>query len=167
MKRAWFVALSGAIATATIALAMGDASAEYYNRNLVRVGAYDNVLAPGVYRRAARRADRRAAFAAAAVGTAAATNVAGYGAYAAYGNQGAYGNDGTYGSFNLGIYRRAADLNYATPLARAVAYRLTRVSPEAAAAWALYPTRGEYARGYVTPSYYGAQCHPWVDIGCQ
>jgi hypothetical protein len=187
MKRMHFFALSGAIATATIALGISDASAEY-RRGAVGVAAYNNLYVGGVYRRTARRAYRRAAYAgviapgigdwnsasyaglpgwggarAMAVGAAAASNAAGYSAYGAYGDN--------YGSFDGGMYRRSGEAYYRPSLAltRAVARRIAFVSPDQAAAWSSYPTRAEFVRGYVTPGYagyYGPRCNPLVDIGC-
>ncbi len=183
MKRVWFVALAGGIATATMALAMGDASAVYRTR-AVGVAAYHGAYAPGVYRRTARRAYRRAAYAgvvapgvgvgwsnasywgapgwnsnaaAVAAGTVAATSAVGYAAY------------GDLGAFNAGIYRRAGEIYLPTPVARAAARRMGHLAPEAAAVWEMYPTRAEYAGGYVRQGYtgyYGPQCHPWIDAGC-
>jgi hypothetical protein len=220
MKRMHFFALSGAIATATIALGIGDASAEY-RRGAVGVAAYDNLYAQGVYRRTARRAYRRAAYTGAvapgigagwngasyvglgwggtarrayrraaytgavapgigvgwnranyvglpgwggaralAVGAAAASNAASYGAYG-----------DNYGAFHAGTFRRTGEayFNASPALARAAVRRIAFVSPGAAAAWASYPTRAEFVRGYVTPGYagyYGPRCNPLVDLGC-
>ncbi len=187
MKRMYFVTLSGAIATATMALVIGDASAEYRD-GAVRVAAYDNVYTHGVYRRTARRAYRRAAYrdvtapdvgynsanywgrpgwgagaTTLAVGVAATSNAAGYGAYGAYANN--------YGAFQAGTYRRTGEVYYhASPaLTRLAARRMAALSSDAAAAWAAYPTRAEFVRGYATPGYggyYGPQCNPVVDVGC-
>src|SRR6185503_11836084 len=55
MKRIWFVALSGALATATMAFAVDDASA-YRRAAGVRAVAYGGIATRGVYRRAYRRA---------------------------------------------------------------------------------------------------------------
>lgn len=188
MKRMHFFALSGAIATATIAFGISDASAQY-RRSAVGGAAYDNLYTQGVYRRTARRAYRRAAYAgviapgigagwnsanyaglpgwggarALAAGAAATSNAAGYGTYGAYGNN--------YGSFDAGTYRRTGEVHYrpSPALTRVAASRIALVSPDEAAAWASYPTRAEFVRGYVTPGYagyYGPRCNPLVDIGC-
>ena len=55
MKRIWLVALSGALATATMAFAVDDASA-YRRAAGVRAVAYGGIATRGVYRRAYRRA---------------------------------------------------------------------------------------------------------------
>jgi hypothetical protein len=190
MKRVCLVALSGAIATATMAFAVGDASAQYRGR-AVGVAAYDNVYAPGVYapgvdRRTARRAYRQAAYtgvglgadagwnnamyrgapgygaAAVAAGAPAAANEAGYDAYAAYG--------GNYGSFGAGTYRRTGELYApAVQTTRAGARYIAAAARDTTGRWTQYPTRGEYARGYVASGqtgYYGPQCNPLLDIGC-
>ena len=187
MKRVWLIALSGAIATATAAFVVGDASAQYRGR-AIGVAAYHGVYAPGVYRRTARRAYRRAAYAgvepsvgigwnnaaswdtagsgvgaaAVVVGATAPSNAPGYDAYAAYG--------GNYGTFGAGTYRRTGELYAPAVRTTPVGARyMAAAARNTTAAWTQYPTRGEYARGYVTPGYlgyYGPQCNPLLDPGC-
>jgi hypothetical protein len=187
MKRVWLIALSGAIATATAAFVAGDASAQYYGSG-VGVAAYQGVYSPGVYRRTARRAYRRAAYAgvdpgvgvgwnnaaywgtagsgvsaaSVAVGATASGSAPGYNAYAAYG-----GNTGSHGDFSAGTYRRTGELYApAVQTSRVGARYMAAAARNTTAAWTQYPTRGEYARGYVTPGYYGPQCNPLLDPGC-
>ena len=187
MKRVWLIALSGAIATATMALVVGDASAQYYGR-AVDAAAYDNMYAQGVYRRTARRAYRQAAYtgvgigdgvgwnnagywgspgyavgaATVAAGAPAAINSPGYDAYAAYG--------GNYGNFGAGTYRRTGELYAPTvQTTRVGARHLAVAARDTTGRWSQYPTRDEYSRGYVAPGYsgyYGPQCNPLLDIGC-
>ena len=191
MKRMYFATLAGVFATATMALVMGDASAQYRDGTVglaVHDGVYSNGMTNGMYRRTARRAYRRAAYTgvigsgvgydsannwgragwgasapALAVGVAATSNAAGYGAYGSYANN--------YGSFNAGTYRRTGEAYYhASPaVTRLAARRVALLSSDAAAGWAAYPTRAEFVRGYATPGYggyYGPQCNPVVDVGC-
>ena len=195
MKSIWLVPLSGALVTATMALAVDDASAAYrsgahrsgvYGSRATARGVYrPGVARAGIYRggvygtRYGYRPGWRAAAAGVAVGAAAASTAAYYGDGATYG----YG-DQTYDNRYRGTayadqyrdrpYYNVAGRTYEGGTFAGGVYRPAGVvgydSTFAARSYSSsdYPTRAIVSRSNVPAfSYYGPLCHPRVDKGCQ
>jgi hypothetical protein len=190
MKRIWLVPLSGALVTATMALAVDDASAAYrsgvtgsrvaargvgINRvGVNRAGVYRRgIYRGGVYgtRYGAYRPGLRAAAVGVAVGAAAASTAGYYGDDApdnryrgvAYANR-----------FGDRAYYNVADRTYQGGIFDSGVYRPAGVygydstlAPRSTSSSG-YPTRAIVSRSYVPVfSYYGPLCNPRVDSGCQ